>query len=383
MATVPAGPWVLVIGCHRSGTSAVTGALVALGLQGVDAADRIEHTASNPEHWESASATQYSEDLLAGLGGAWDAPPPAADEPLLPDPDGECPDPAAVLSAAYPGPGPIVWKDPRACLLLPYWRSVLPGPLAAVLVWREPLAVARSLHTRDGMSLVDGLALWERYNRSAVSGLQGVDTYVLDYASVLDDPTTALGALVTWLGGLEQFAGTADGWDVDAATAVIDPQLRHESGDGDDEVLGLYDGHQAVADWLTDHAGPHAPLADEAPGPTSPWPEILLADRRELAEVRRVAKSAQDAFYDMRGQTGRANQAAVEARATLEALVRSREAQLASARHEAHDLRYEVEGERMRVEGLRAELDRVLSSTSWTVTKPLRAVVARVTSGRG
>jgi uncharacterized protein YraI len=39
------------------------------------------------------------------------------------------------------------------------------------------------------MSIEYGFALWERYIRSAAAGLQGIDTYVLDYASVIDDPS--------------------------------------------------------------------------------------------------------------------------------------------------------------------------------------------------
>ena len=188
MTTMPPGPWVLVIGCHRSGTSAVTAALVALGLHGVDPADRMDRVTSNPEHWESMAASQFNEDLLASLGAAWDAPPAADAESPLPDPVSGAEDPARIMAQAYPEPGPVVWKDPRACLLLPFWRAALPGPLAVIFVWREPLAVARSLHRRDGIPLADGLALWEHYNRCAAVGLQGVDTFVLDYSSVVDDP---------------------------------------------------------------------------------------------------------------------------------------------------------------------------------------------------
>ena len=99
---------------------------------------------------------------------------------------------AELMAAAYPGSAPPVWKDPRACLLLPFWREVLPGPLTAVFVWRDPLAVARSLHARDGMPVGYGLALWEWYIRSAAAGLAGVDTYVLEYAAVVADPEAAL-----------------------------------------------------------------------------------------------------------------------------------------------------------------------------------------------
>jgi len=355
---------VLVVGCHRSGTSAVTGALVALGLQGVAPADRMDDSASNPEHWESLGAALYAEDLLVDLGGAWDAPPSVTDEPLGPVPGIVRPDPLDILATAYPAPGPRVWKDPRACLLLPYWRAVLPGPLAAVFVWREPLAVARSLRTRDGIALADGLALWERYNRSAAAGLQGLDTYVLDYAGLLDDPGAALADVAGWLGGLRQLAPAAASWEVDAAAASIDRRLRHETAEEADLATGLPVDHRAMADWLDAHAGPHQPLTSTPPAATSPWPEAVLADRREIAGLRReLERSGIELADAARGHA--------EVLALLEALLATREQQLAVARSER-------DGERMRYEGVRTELDRMRASTSWTVTAPLRAAMRRL-----
>jgi len=97
-----------------------------------------------------------------------------------------------------PRPGPDRVEGPELCLLLPYWRRFLPGPHAAVLIWRSPLEVAGSLRRRDGMQLADGVALWEHYNRSALSNLAGIDTYVCSYGSVLADPH---GALTAWPDG--------------------------------------------------------------------------------------------------------------------------------------------------------------------------------------
>lgn len=357
MTTMPAGPWVLVIGCHRSGTSAVTGALAALGLHGVDPSDRMERLASNPEHWESLAAALYDERLLAGLGAAWDAPPATGAELPAPDPDAGGRGPADIMAAAYREPGPVVWKDPRACLLLPYWREVLPGPLTAVFVWREPLAVARSLHTRDGIPLADGLALWERYNRSAASGLQGVDTYVLDYASVIDDPGAALGGIVDWLGGMERFAPWSDGWDPGAAARSVDVGLRHETAKDEPGDGTLPDDHRGMAEWLAAQAGAHGPLDTEPPGPVSVWPEAVLAGRREQVRLDHRITALQAEF--------------AEARVTLESLLRNREAKLSVARQQ-------LEGEVLRYEGVRAELDRMLGSTSWKVTKPLRSIMSRL-----
>jgi hypothetical protein len=184
---------VLVVGMHRSGTSAVAGAIGTLGYQLPGPDDRVSWAASNPEHYESRTLTVLNESLLRALGGSWEGPPR-----LLP----HWAHSAAVLAGgaarsalrtAYPEPGRTVWKDPRLCLLLPYWRRVLDGPVAAVLVWRRSMAVARSLERRDGMPVADGLALWERYNRSALGGLHGLPVSVVDYDAVVADPAAFVG----------------------------------------------------------------------------------------------------------------------------------------------------------------------------------------------
>lgn len=370
MTSVPAGPWVLVIGCHRSGTSAVTGALAAMGLHGVDPSDRMERPDSNPEHWESLGAALLDDRLLASVGATWDAPPPLDAEPLLPAGDG--PDPAAVMAAAYPRPGPVVWKDPRACLLLPYWRAVLPGPLTAVFVWHDPPAVARSLQVRDGLPVAEGLALWEHYNRSAARGLQGVDTFVLDYAAVVDDPRRALGAVGAWMDDLPQFADRAGRWDLDAGSATVDPGLRHESPSAD---RSLPDEHRPVTEWLVGQSGGHRPLDTEPPAPTSPWPEAVLAARRGEAQRVPVLEAALAASRAAEAEAWqrihRTDAEFAEYRTTLQQLLANREVKLAEARADA-------EAERATAEWARGELDRVLSSTSWKVTGPLRSVLARL-----
>ena len=205
MTKPPAGPWVLVVGMHRSCTSAATGALVTLGLNPCRLEDRMDWPESNPEHWESLSLGLHNESILAQFDGEWNAPPQFPDDWEIEGDLGDAADPGGLLAAAYPEPGPSVWKDPRLCLLLPYWRTVLPPPIAAVLVWRPPLAVADSLFRRDGLPIADGLALWERYNRSAIQGLAGVDTFVIDYDSLVDDPDRFLGQLADWLGSMPQF----------------------------------------------------------------------------------------------------------------------------------------------------------------------------------
>jgi len=291
--TMPAGPWVVVVGMHRSGTSALTGALGALGFQTNRPEDRMDWPESNPEHWESLSLALHDDDLVQRLGGTWDAPPPLSpgwEEGTIAR---SMPDPAPIVAAAYPDQGPLVWKDPRICLLLPYWRRLIPGPLTAVLVWRSPVAVARSLEKRDGLPLAVGIALWERYNRSALAGLQGVDTYVVHYEAVLAAPDRALESLTGWFDSLERFAGWRGRWRRTEAAGSLVADLRHQSGDHDGLLLSE---HHLMLDCLTSLSGGQDPLGPVELPPESPWSTALLESRRQEHERGRELAAAREAL---------------------------------------------------------------------------------------
>jgi hypothetical protein len=296
--SLPAGPWVLVVGMHRSGTSAVTGALGDLGLAVPVAWDRWQTTEDNPDHWESVALGLHDDALLERLGGAWDRPPELGSGWQL-DPDladGQLADPAVAANAAFPDPGPVVWKDPRICLLLPYWLARLPGPVAAIFLWRDPLSVARSLQARDGFTLDGGVALWEWYNHAALTGLRGVDTFVARYESIVADPRGSLGELVGWLGGLPQLSAHAAHWDLDAACTGISADLEHQRDDGDADLL--LDEHRALLRHLASLGGPHRPFTASPPGEVSSWTTALLAERRHAVALVRQREALADALAE-------------------------------------------------------------------------------------
>jgi hypothetical protein len=290
-----AGPWLLVVGMHRSGTSAVTGAIGALGFNLVSAEDRLSPHESNPEHWESLSLLLHNDALLAHFGGTWDAPP------LLPEgwhAETGLPDETRArqaLATAYPEPGPAVWKDPRVCLLLPYWREVLHGRWAAVLVWRSPVAVARSLRRRNGFPIPYGIALWERYNRSALAGLAHTDVFVLDYDAMVEDPAASLSGLTRWLRTLGLFDGIRS-WDGEGTLSAVTTSLRHESSggkDGNDDLV--LDEQRRLAAQLRELSGSHASLP-EPTGDESAWTTAMLDASRSssVLEIRGLQRQLED-----------------------------------------------------------------------------------------
>ncbi len=280
---------VFVIGMHRSGTSAVAGMLAQLGIRGPSDEDLIPATKSNERgHFESKVLTRVDNQLLHILGATWSAPPP-------PEPGWELrreivavegPARKAFLST-FPT-RPMVWKDPRNCIVLPFWRSVLAPPLAAVLVYRDGLEVAHSLQARDHLTLTHGLALWERYLRSACAALDGVPTFVAEYGRLLDDPVSTCRSLVRFLSdvGIE-----VEQTRVESAVDSLDAGLRHR-GVPSDERDAMSGSRRDLLALMHPLAGPHHPWRSPDLGPEAPWVDDFLSLRRDYEVLNRQIRSS-------------------------------------------------------------------------------------------
>jgi hypothetical protein len=354
---MPVGPWLLVIGMHRSGTSAVAGALGKLGFAVPVEEDRWEPSSDNPDHWESRALALYSDLLLERIGGTWDRPPDShLGVEIFEDLDGELGDPSLPASRAFPEPGAVLWKDPRTCLLLPYWRAHLPGPVAAVFIWRQPLAVARSLRARDRMHLADGVALWERYNRCAIEGLSGIDTFVIRYEEIVDNPTEQLGAIAKWLAGLPQFAELAPGWDLSTAVGSISTNLqRQQSSEGVDDLL--LPEQQELVRFLDTLAGPHRPFLASLDSVESVWTEAILRDRQQLTVLSRqreeLRETARRLWFDANGANAQIDR-----------------------------LRTDIDVVQDQLADMIEQYEQMQASTSWRLTRPIRRLAARRPGGR-
>jgi len=293
---------------HRSGTSAVTGMLARLGLRGPSDDDLIPATSSNERgHFESKILTRVDNQLLHILGATWSAPPTV-------EPGWERRrEVVAVQGSAreafhstFPT-RPVAWKDPRNCIVLPFWRSVLVPPIAAVFVYRDGLEVAHSLRRRDHLTLTHGLALWERYLRSACAALDGVPTYVADYGRLLDDPESSCQHLVSFLSDVGIDVEMAN---VQRAVDSLDAGLRH-TGASPDEPAGITTAGRDLLALLHPLNGPHHPWHSPDLGTEPSWVDDFLSLRRDYEVLNRQIRSSRamrlvEAWWKVRG-TGRAS----------------------------------------------------------------------------
>ena len=148
-----------MVGMHRSGTSLVMGVLARLGLDVGPVHSLVPAIVEdNPDGYlEQQAIVALDDELLAALGGHTSDPAPVAPGwhagPRFAPQRARA---GELMRTTFAG-SPWGWKDPRAALLLPFWRSVVPG-LRVVICVRNPAEVATSMMRRHDRSPVGALA---------------------------------------------------------------------------------------------------------------------------------------------------------------------------------------------------------------------------------
>ena len=218
----------VILGMHRSGTSAVAQACAASGISAGPVEDLLSSQADNPEgFYEHRGLVTLNDELLEGASAAWFAPPAQA---LSCAASASWHKRAAALieSLSRQTSAQLFIKDPRLCLTWPAWAPLLSSP-TLLYVYRSPLAVARSLQRRNAFPLQFGLLLWEAYNRAALAQLRGVDYLAVAYDAILAG-TQSLPALLKALSA-RGFACLPE-----RAAQVFKAELAHHRHDGFDSA---------------------------------------------------------------------------------------------------------------------------------------------------
>ncbi|HKE41908.1 MAG TPA: glycosyltransferase [Casimicrobiaceae bacterium] len=194
---------VVVLGMHRSGTSAFSRVLNLCGAY-LPAKVKPPKLGVNPKgFWEPEAVLELDTRLMRQLGADWDTvdfdPPTAGDVVEEFDADAR-----ALLAGEYHSEPTILLKDPRISVLAPLWHRALAGagyrPVYVVAV-RHPVEVAQSLRARGDMSLTRGLQLWSSYMKRVVEFADGhPDVMFVTYTELLDDWRTVIARINERLG---------------------------------------------------------------------------------------------------------------------------------------------------------------------------------------
>jgi len=225
---MPSSRAVLVLGMHRSGTSALARGLQMLGVYLGN--DFLSPKPDNPTgYWEDRNIYELNERLLAVLGLKWE------DVALIDDVRWHQPEVEALRSEAvgylesrFVSHSLWGFKDPRTIRLLPFWQSVLRRLDADeyyLVVIRNPRSVAISLLQRHGMDALTAHLLWLVYVVPYLNEIANKLFVVTDYDLVMADPGQQLERIARGLkiplndsskAGIAQFASD-----------FLDPNLRH------------------------------------------------------------------------------------------------------------------------------------------------------------
>lgn len=250
----------LVLGMHRSGTSATA---QLLALAGAELPDNVmpgdEHNAKG--YFEPWKIAIFNDQRLRAGGSAWDDPFNLPYQPLEPDAEAQWKARAVDLFRAEYGEAihPLL-KDPRVSVLLPFWRGVLEEvgmPIRAVIPVRHPLAVAGSLSRRDAFPVEKSVLLWTIYMLASEAQTRDAPRAFVSYDQLLADWRSEVAAMERALGA------PLPRLDERAATAIdefLTQDLRHNrelSGLADVPLVGPM--AQDVLDWFTAAAAGRAP----------------------------------------------------------------------------------------------------------------------------
>lgn len=312
---------VIVLGMHRSGTSALAGALSTLGVHmGRTLVSAVEGE-NDRGFWENKPLVEIHDRLLGSLRTSWDDVRPLPEGWLqMPEVAGfrneivrvlqnEC------LTVPYWGV-----KDPRLCRLMPLWFKVLETleiPCVFVLIHRDPLEVSLSLKRRDSFDDVKSGLLWIDHNLQAEKWTRGRPRVLISYAQLLSDPDKTTKKIANVIG--DDFVECVE-QGIDAVKTFLSPRLRHHTQQiaGTDSTFGAY---QSLV------ANTYQALIEACESDNSE-----LHDRfdRLQAEYETITNTFSPALL-------------------------------------AH-----VDDLQMRVDKLRRDIDRTLTSVSWKATRPLR-----------
>ncbi len=218
---------IIILGMHRSGTSAFARAVNLLGA--ALPKTLLEASSSNAAgHWEPLHLMQMHEHLLADADSGWadwrrldlSALPPARIA-------GYREEVRRFLETECSGADLLVIKEPRICRFVPLFTEALAESgfeLRFVIPVRNPLEVIESLAARDATGRSHAILLWLRHVLDAEAATRGSKRIIVPFEGFLSDSKATCRAMaealsLSWPVAMEDAASQIE--------VFVDPARRH------------------------------------------------------------------------------------------------------------------------------------------------------------
>ncbi|OOE73698.1 glycosyltransferase [Salinivibrio sp. ML290] len=399
---------VVVLGMHRSGTSALTKALEVLGVSLSE--NLMPEGEFNPKgHWEDLDIVAINDKLLAYYGCVWFSPyQPELD---LDDPfvDALIDEAVALLLTRIETLGYYGFKDPRTSRLLAFWQAVFARAAVSpkyVYALRNPLDIVKSLQKRDQFAELHGYLLWAHHTFDNLTLLSDQPVYWVPFEALLQSPRKVMAELTKFIAlppapekALEAFCQD-----------YIDPTLCHSAS----TLTDLYRAEHA-APWVIAlfKCVQRLSASQENPSMLTQDPEfqslaasypaacqhsqnqlfdtVSRAYYEQLAQIHHLKLSVTQHQDDARNRQAELQNGIHELRAALDeqtAAVAERDADLSAIQQQLSQAQRQQRDAEQTIHAVQAELAlaqqhsqaieqamaEIRHSTSWRLTAPIRGV---------
>lgn len=269
---------VIVLGMHRSGTSALTGVLTLLGAP-MPQTPMVAHEINSKGFFESIAVMDVNNAILRAARQRWRDWFPL--DLKTSDVEALTPRIAEIIAQEFGGADFVAVKDPRMCRLMPLWLPAIRNqgyePLV-VLPYRHPLEVAESLRARYNMPLCDGLLLWLRYVLDAEWQSRGLPRVFTAMPELLEDWHVCIDRIGAAIGADWPIRPDVVAADIDA---FLDKDLKHQN-----LSLDLFETMPMMQGWIS---VTYAAMNGMCQADTPAW-------RARLDEVREAFDDASKLF---------------------------------------------------------------------------------------
>lgn len=375
----------VVLGMHRSGTSAIARGLKAFN---VDLGENLlEPVADNNEKgfWEDKDIYNFNERLLEKLGKKWHSLKITECKTLLSDNlFQEKSEALELLNKKIESSALFGIKDPRFSILLPFWKRIfedLSLDVGYIISVRDPFEVALSLENRDQFSQEKSLALWASHMLCAVEYTRNDKKVFVDYDLLLNNP-------------LKEISRISKAFNLNISTA-------------DDPALNEYV-HQFLTKELKHHT--IAGTSNRALSAAENWIKTLHHHLRKNAsdenkngidlyskfyaeffsldalfeKIDSLELIAENLFYEKikieLGQTHNLSELKSEITQKNNQL-NELKSEISQRNHHAIELQEDLDEKSHQIRDLQRTVNELFSSTSWKISAPVRYTKAFTTKG--